>query len=410
MSTSESNDRAMTCLGQFVVAVVILGCITGAVYMFFGDQILGRGKQTPDSSGNAGGPTPTPTPSAHVPDTAVSFGIAYGTEKKNWLKWAAKEWEKTDAGKRIRVNLLPMGSREGAQEVLAGNEKIHVWSPASALYKDYFVNEWQVKHGGDAIEKEEVLALSPMVFVFWKKRYDAFSKAYPEVSFATIAKALSAKGGWGEIAQQADWGFFKFGHTNPTKSNSGGVTLILTAYEQHGKTRDLTVGDVTESDFQQWLSNFVRAASNRVDSTGTLMKEMVLKGPSSFDALCVYENLAIDYLENAEGRWGQLHIVYPPVNMWNDNPYYILNTPWSSEDQKTAAAAFLEFLMTERIQKEALAHGFRPGNPKVGIKSPDSKIVKYAQYGIRIDLKGMCEPPKAEVISNLLHSWQRADR
>ena len=46
----------------------------------------------------------------------------------------------------------------------------------------------------------------------------------------------------------------------------------------------------------------------------------MLKGPSSYDAVFVYESVAIDYLKNAEGRWGALHIIYPAYNMWNDNP------------------------------------------------------------------------------------------
>jgi ABC-type sulfate transport system substrate-binding protein len=150
-----------------------------------------------------------------------------------------------------------------------------------------------------------------------------------------------------------------------------------------------------------------RGASGLLNSTGNMMREMILKGPSSFDALLVYENVAIDYLKNAEGRWGQLRVAYPSKNMWNDNPYYILDVPWSSAAHREAAEAFLEFLMTEPIQKEALAHGFRPGNPSVPIKVAGSPFESLAPYGVRVDLGSICEAPKAEVINNLLASWQR---
>ena len=70
------------------------------------------------------------------------------------------------------------------------------------------------------------------------------------------------------------------------------------------------------------------------------MREMVLKGPSSYDAALVYESVAIDYLKNAEGRWGPIHVIYPEYNIWNDNPYYILNASWSSDDQRKAAQHF----------------------------------------------------------------------
>jgi ABC-type sulfate transport system substrate-binding protein len=133
----------------------------------------------------------------------------------------------------------------------------------------------------------------------------------------------------------------------------------------------------------------------------------VLKGPSSFDALLVYESVAIDYLKNAEGRWGQIKVVYPEYNAWNENPYYVLNVPWSNDDQKKAADKFLTFLLSEPIQKESLNHGFRPANTNVPVKFPESPFVRYANYGIQVDLQKICDPPKAEVVTNLLASWQR---
>jgi len=55
-----------------------------------------------------------------------------------------------------------------------------------------------------------------------------------------------------------------------------------------------------------------------------------------------------------------------------------------------------------------LNHGFRLANPNVPVKFPDSPFVKYADYGIKVDLGKICEPPRAEVVNNLLQSWQRS--
>ena len=98
------------------------------------------------------------------------------------------------------------------------------------------------------------------------------------------------------------------------------------------------------------------------------MREMVLRGPSQYDCVIIYENLAIDYLDEARDRWGELHVDYPEPNIWNEHPYYILDVPWSDARQRAAAAEFLKFLMSEPIQKHALEHGFRPGNP-VGVRA-----------------------------------------
>lgn len=368
--------------------------------------------------GRSGGGAPGSPPAAGAPSAPsgadsprVEVGIAYGTEKKRWLEAAVREFEQTPQAAGIRVNLIPMGSLEGAQAILRGDEqarRINVWSPASSLYQQSFALDWQVKYGNNPVARSEPLALTPMVFVFWDERYQPFVGKYQQVNFKTIGQALSEKSGWGAIAGQPDWGLFKFGHTHPNQSNSGLMTLVLMAYDYNQKSRDLSLKDIMTPAYQEWSESIERGVSGMDNSTGTMMREMVLKGPSSYDALFVYESVVIDYLKNAEGRWGRLRVVYPKYNAWNDNPYCILDTPWSSPQQRQAALVFLDFLLSEPVQREALQHGFRPGNPSVPVKFPESPFVQYASYGLQVDLTTVCEPPKPEVLNNLLASWQRS--
>lgn len=390
----------LTALGKFLIFLFVVLCVGGAYYFFA-------------NKGPSRAPGKNPSGSGGLLDSfssgdQVELGIAYGTEKQRWLEWAVQEFAKTRDGKRIKINLIPMGSVEGAHALLNGDKRINVWSPASALYKDIFVQEWQVKYSQNPILREEPLALSPMVFVFWDERYQAFVQKYKAVSFATLAQALAEKGGWDAIAHKPEWGLFKFGHTHPNESNSGLMSIVLAAYSYDKKTKDLELKDIVDVGFQNWLQNFERSVSGLSNSTGNMMREMVLKGPSSYDALLVYENVAIDYLKNAEGRWGQIRVSYPEYNAWNDNPYYIIDAPWSTREQKKAAEAFLSFLSSEPIQRESLVHGFRPANPSVPVKFAESPFVRYATYGVQVDLAKICEPPRAEVVNNLLQSWQRS--
>jgi Ca-activated chloride channel family protein len=353
---------------------------------------------------NAASPAETKPPDV---GPVVEIGIAYGTEKRTWLEWAAQQFAAADEGRRIRVKLIPMGSVESAHAILDGDQRIHVWSPASTLYRETLVRDWDARYRGNPILKEEVLALTPMVFVMWKERFDAFTTRSPGVSLTTIYYAMHAKSGWGRIAGKPEWGVFKFGHTHPNQSNSGLMTLIVLAYEYFGKTSGLAVSDVNSVEFHNFLAWFERGVTGLSNSTGNLMNEMVAKGPSGFDALMVYESVAIDYLRRAEGKWGALQVVYPQYNLWNDNPYCILNTPWTSAEHQQAAETFLKFLMSEPIQQRALDHGFRPGNPLVPVKGADSPFVQFADHGLRLDLPEVCEVPSAEVIDNLQQIWIR---
>jgi hypothetical protein len=385
----------LTILGRIFILIFIAGCGYGAYLLF------NATRQAPSP-----GPGPDNSPKG-VTLGEVEFGIAYGTEKQRWLEWALGEFQKTEQGKKIQVNLLPMGSLEGAQAILAGDRRINVWSPASSLYADVFNQEWQLKYSKSPISRQEQLALTPMVFVFWQERYQPFIAKYGEVTFSTIERALHEAGGWQAIAQQPDWGIFKFGHTHPNESNSGLASLYLMLCESSQKIRGVTLGDVVNDKFSTWMASLESGVSGLSNSTGNMMKDMILRGPSSYDALFVYESVAIDYLRSAQGRWGELRIVYPKVNLWNDNPYCILDAPWSSDAQKKAAGLFLDFLMSDPIQRASLEHGFRPGNTNVPVRFPESPFVRYESSGLKIDIGSVVDFPKAEVINNLLGLWQR---
>jgi hypothetical protein len=338
----------------------------------------------------------------------VEINIAYGTEKQRWFEAAAAEFQKTPAGRGITIGLHGMGSMEGARAVLEGPGPIpiQVWSPASSAYRDLFERKWRAKHGRAPILKGENLALTPMIFVMWESRREPFMKKYTKVRFQTLAQAMEEPGGWGTIAAHPEWGRFKFGHTHPNESNSGLIALVLMAYEYFQKEHNLSHGEIARPEFQRWLRGFERAVArpggSLTHSSGTLMREMVLRGPSQYDCLVIYENLAIDYLEAAKDRWGPLVVDYPEPNMWNEHPYYILDVPWSDSRQRMAAGEFLKFLMSEPIQRRALDHGFRPGNPAVSLRFPESPLIRHAGRGIRIDLPRMCEPPRDDVVQDLL--------
>jgi ABC-type Fe3+ transport system substrate-binding protein len=405
---NEPGGPRLTGLGRFIILIFIAGCVAGAY------QFLVRGRDagsTGSSSGTSSPGTSSGSSSGSTRPVAsgdrVSLGIAYGTEKQRWLQWAVQEFANTPEGQRIQVDLIPLGSIEAAHAILDSDKRITVWSPASAAYEDVFVQEFQTKFNANPIAKKEALALTPMVFVIWDERYEAFARKLKAVNFQTIAQALKEKGGWDTIAGKPEWGVFKFGHTHPNQSNSGLQTLVLAAHAYHQKTRGLTMKDILDVDFQQWLEGMERGVTGMTNSTGNMMRDMVLKGPSSYDAVFVYESVAIDFLKNAEGRWGKIRIVYPEYNTWNESPYYILNASWVGPQQRQAAEAFLQFLMSERVQKEALTHGFRPGDPKVPVKFSNSPFVTYASYGVQVDLQKVCEPPKSDVVTNLLASWQR---
>src|SRR5262245_49147836 len=130
-----ANDQpGLTLLGKLIVVLIIAGSGYGAWYYLYG-RLPSSGGAAP-AAGTAGGGFPSDT------SGATTIGVAYGTEKQRWFEWAVEEFAKTREGRTIRVQLMPMGSLEGAQAVNNGDQRINVWSPASSLYKGSFVADW----------------------------------------------------------------------------------------------------------------------------------------------------------------------------------------------------------------------------------------------------------------------------
>jgi len=159
-----SDGPKITCLGQAVILVFILGCLGIAGYLFYARFASGGHEKESFSVSTTSPRTASSDWSASGPQ--VEIGIAYGTEKKRWLENAVEQFGQTKDGVHIKIDLIPKGSLEGAQAILAGDRTINVWSPASSLYKDIFVQEWGIKYDGkNPILRQETLALTPMVFI-----------------------------------------------------------------------------------------------------------------------------------------------------------------------------------------------------------------------------------------------------
>lgn len=348
-----SDGPRTTFLGKLVILAFVGACGWGAYRLFL---LRGGGSLFPVA----------PT---------VELRIGCGEGKRGWLTSAAAAFAKSSAGRNTVVTLLPEDA-----------EGLTVWAPARSMDKAFL---------GPFLPNEKSIALTPMVFVIWSNRLAAFRSKYGDLSLEGVSRALAEPRGW-EAAGHPEWGFFRFGIEDRN------AALILFAYEARQKTSGLTPHDVVDLATQPALHSLARNA------TATSMRDFAARGPDAFDAALVYESSALERLEEAQKQWGELRIVYPQRNLWSDNPYYILDAPWSTKEQREAAQAFLDFLLTETSQKQAIAHGFRPSDPHVPTNAAGSPFVVYQRNGVLENAGQACAAPLPSVMANLLAAWQRA--
>lgn len=357
-------------------------------------------------------PLPLPIGPAREP---IVVTIAYGTEKREWLEEATRRFAAQDRrinGRPIQVELQGIGSRELVNEIVAGTLQPTVASPASSLWIELLEADWYARNGAaivrDGPDAPQPLVLTPLVLVAWQQRADVLWPNGPQQLWQELHDAIADQRGWAARGHP-EWGFVKFGHTSPLSSNSGAQTLLLLAYAYHNKTSGLSSEDVLDPEFQRWMEEIELGVLEFGDSTGTFMDDMVRFGPSKYDFVAVYENLALENVEAARGRWDDIRLIYPPATLLSDHPYAILEAAWVTPEQAEAAAIFRDYLLSREAQELALAAGFRPASPEVAVinQDPNNPFNRYVSYGVQIDIQQQVQLPPADVTNTLIDLWRR---
>ncbi|MGD2039236.1 MAG: substrate-binding domain-containing protein [Anaerolineae bacterium] len=350
------------------------------------------------------------------PPEPVVVSVLYSTEKAEWIAQAVERFEASRPrleGRPIELELKKMGSREMYLSVLEGEEQPDVISPASTLQVNLLEDLSASRFARPLVDADDESVCrsvleTPLVLVAWKDRASVLWGGDPNGQlWLRLQQALTDPQGW-ESYDHPEWGYIKFGHTNPLKSNSGFQTLVLMTYNYFGKSQGLTSADILgDADFQQWLVDFEGTISKFGDSTGTYMEEIVAYGPSLYDFVAVYESTAIEQAENAVGRYGELQIYYPPATHLSDHPFCIVQGEWVTAEKARAAAVFVDFVTGREIQELALEHGFRPVDREISLEQEGSPFQRSAVSGLRTDLPPEVEVPAGNVLSTLLDFWAR---
>jgi ABC-type Fe3+ transport system substrate-binding protein len=348
----------------------------------------------------------------------IELAVLYSTEKEAWLEEAVANFNGRADGRPIRVNLEKMGSREIYLSVLDGSRQPDVISPASSLQIAILQNLSAGQWGTPVVsptdpQKCRPVVTTPLVMVAWQERAKVLWGDDPNGHmWLRLHDASVDPKGW-ENYGHPEWGYIKFGHTDPLKSNSGFMTILLMSYNYLGKTSGLTSQDIlANADYQQWFKELEGTISEFGDSTGTYMQQIVTYGPSKYDLVAVYESTAIEQAENAVGRYGPLQVYYPPATVLSDHPFCILNSEWVTPEKTLAAQAFTDYLLSQPVQQKALfEHGFRPVDPTIPLDQPGSPFSSgdpLGDIGLEIDLPPPVELPPGDVLNTLLDFWSRS--
>jgi Ca-activated chloride channel family protein len=292
-----------------------------------------------------------------------------------------------------------------------------VWSPASSAW-GAILDQRRVDQGEAAMANVGTPFMNtPLVIAMPKPMAEALGWPDTPLGWSDVLELATSSQGWAAYGHP-EWGAFKLGKTNPNFSTSGLSALVAQNYAATGKTRDLTTEDLAKADVEQYNRSVESAVVHYGDTTLTFLNNWYRADQEGtaltyVSAVAVEEKSVIDYnTGNPDGildpgeepRAPRIPLVaiYPKEGtLFSDSPFFVLDAPWVSSEEREGALAFQTYVQQPENQQRALEFNFRPGNPEVPIAAPIT-----ADNGVDPDQpQTLLQVPAPPVMVGLLDRW-----
>lgn len=255
----------------------------------------------------------------------------------------------------------------------------------------------------------QATALAPVVMAIWESRLNAIRETvgYDNVGWEELLQVLESPNGWQDFGLPNARTQVYYGHTDPYVSSTALSTLIAEFYASaraNGFTeRALTIGAVRDAEIQDGvreIEQLIRHYSSRT----TEFREYIAQGTDYLDFVALEEN---DLIYINQGKTSlqppeKLVALYPKEGtFWHEHPMGVVNADWVTDEQREAARVFIEFMLTEPIQRTVMDNGFRPANPNVPLGFPF-----VPENGISVEgPPEVLDVPAPDVIAEIQQSW-----
>lgn len=333
--------------------------------------------------------------------------VVSGTELQEPLEQLEDQFEQ--AYPSIQLDLEFRGSQDIINDYIDDQTEIDpaILIPANGELLDELSDRWQVQYDSNPFyESPRPIVKTMLVGIAWPERGDVL---FPtgEFDWSRLQTALEA-GSWNAIGGSADWGSFDFAITDPTRSNSGQLTLSLWAQATLGGDR-LTSSKLNTSNLQSLIGLIKRSVYLPPPSTDILLQEFIARGPNEADIAMVYESIALYRWQQSAATQGQPYQIYyldPTIETVSTAAIVRRNINAQTAD---AARQFLDFLTAEPQQAVFIRYGFRSVDASIDLQAVPESPWSQNIPGAEIDpAVRVAATPDRQTLSELIRLWQRA--
>ncbi|MBH8574633.1 extracellular solute-binding protein [Nostocaceae cyanobacterium CENA369] len=343
---------------------------------------------------------------APIPGLKKTVVIVSGTELQEPLQQLETKFEQINPN--IKLELKFQGSQDIVNQFVdqKNDFKPTVLIPANGEILTELSDRLRATNNTDPFyDSPRPIAKTILVGIAWPERGKVL---FPDGRFQwqKIEQAMQAAN-WEKIGGSSNWGSFDFVTTDPTRSNSGQVTLDLWTQSK--------LGGINKDSFNnpsvQSLFNLIKKSVYQPPrSTDILLQEFITRGANDADVATVYESVALYRWQQSTANQGK------PYQIYYLNPS-IESTATAAivrrdVDSKTADAArkFLDFLTQPEQQAVLVQYGFRPVNNTINLKavprSPWNQNIPGAEVKPSIQT---LPPPDAATLQEIQRLWERVN-
>jgi len=337
---------------------------------------------------------------APIPGVKQTITVVSGTELTEPLKELETRFEQDNPG--IDLTLKFQGSQDMVNNYIDRQNDFepHVLIPANGEILTELASRWQAQNNSEVFAQPPVeIAKTLLVAIAWQERGKTL---FPDGKFdwLKIAQAMEQKN-WSKVGGKANWGSFDFVTTNPTRSNSGQLTLSLWLRSQNYS--------LNSSDAASLVSLVKSSVYQPPRSTDILLQEFISRGANDGDIAMVYESIALYRWDQAQTTQGQAYrIYYPNPTMETLATAAVLKQDVSRTTAK-AATKFLQYITQPEQQQVFVKYGFRPATSRVDLTSvPNSPWSQNIPGAMPEPTVGIEKSPPAAEIAEIQRLWSRS--
>lgn len=345
---------------------------------------------------------------APIPGLQQTVVVVSGTELQEPLQALETKFEQEHPS--IQLNLEFQGSQDIINRYLDDQNDFNpaVLIPANAEIVKELGDRWRTQNNNSEpfYDPPRAVAKTILVGIAWPERG---KQLFPDGRFRwqRVEQAMQANN-WAAIGGADNWGSFDFVMTDPTRSNSGQLTLSLWAQSKLGGT--LSRAKLNNPAAQSLFSLVKRSVYQPPRSTDILLQEFITRGSNDADVAMVYESIALNRWQEStttQGKPYQIYYLNPTIETTSTAVTVRRDV---SAGTAGAARQFLDFLTQPPQQAVFVQHGFRPVSKAVDLKTVPNSPWNRDIPGVEIEpVRQLVPPPDRQVLTEINRLWERAN-